>query len=165
MKKELLSRRWNVSVSAWKRINLYAPVTIWVYLAYNCVTKNLDHPAHSRDVAPGAYHPFLAVKQTLADHKFKDDRKFQKVDGWPQKTRTVVNKDWIHFPRYDKRFISCLNSIQLDMNCLSRNEKFTPACETTWLRILTNSDIAENCGLLQCDAVTLGRVSKRFEGK
>ena len=69
-----MSRRWNVVVSGWKLISLDASETIRVYLAYNCVTKSLDHPADSRDFAPSAYHQFLAVKQTLAGRTFIDDR-------------------------------------------------------------------------------------------
>jgi hypothetical protein len=72
-----VSRRWNVSVSAWKGISLCTSVTIWVYLACNCVTKSLDHPVYSRVFSPGAFHPFLEVKQTLVGRTLKDDHNGQ----------------------------------------------------------------------------------------
>jgi len=97
-------------------------------MAYNCVSKSLDHRVYSRDFSPGAFHPFLAVKQTLGGRTFKDDSfKRSMADHNGQGLLSTWNG---HIPRRcDKRYISCVNSIQLSMNCLSRTEKLTPACE------------------------------------
>jgi len=90
---EHLSRRWNVSVSAWKWRSLDESVIIWVYFAYNCVTKSLDQPAYSRDFAPGASHPFLRVKQTLGGRTFEDDsfKRSMPDHKWQER---LSNKEW-----------------------------------------------------------------------